>query len=65
MRTQTASDKIKQFCREYSANEENSFVRQLRERGMTDEQIAIVVTEIENTCPVCWDNDRGCHCGSW
>ena len=61
----TASDEIKQFCRQYSANEENSFVRQLREGGLTDEQIVIVIETIERTCPLCWDNERGCQCDSW
>jgi len=37
-------------------------VERLRELGMDDDMIAAVIEIVDDTCPHCWDNHRGCHC---
>ncbi len=38
------------------------FVKKLRARGISDEDIQIVLLELGRICFHCFDNSPGCHC---
>jgi len=38
------------------------FVKWLREDGLTEEQIDIVLGAMADICPDCWDCEAPCHC---
>lgn len=57
-----AAEVIKEFCQAYSYKDENAFVRELRKREFTDEQIKDVVCVLQNMCKHCFDSDPGCPC---
>lgn len=41
---------------------ENLLVRRLRAQGFNWEQICAILETVVDTCPDCWDADRGCQC---
>ncbi len=42
--------------------EDKLFVKKLRDSGLNDEQIAIVLKTINDVCTVCWDCEESCQC---
>lgn len=38
------------------------FVKTLRDGGLNNEQIAIVINAVDNTCQECWNRESGCAC---
>jgi len=54
---------IQAFCLEHSYSEkDNLFIKRLKKEGFNNEQIVKIIMATENTCPICYDNDRGCTC---
>lgn len=59
----TDKEKILQWCHEESYGiGENNFVKKLRDGGLDDQQIIVVIEALDNTCRRCFDGDGGCQC---
>jgi hypothetical protein len=50
---------IEKFC---LGDSSNLFVQKLRDGGLSDEHIAVVINAIKDTCNDCWDSEKGCQC---
>jgi hypothetical protein len=46
----------------YGSAKDCFFVEQLRTGGLTDEQIAVTLNVVDNTCHECWNAEAGCQC---
>ena len=40
------------------------FVKILRDGGLDNEQIAIVINAVDSTCRECWNQESGCQCNN-
>lgn len=59
----TAPETIRRFNEENHRTEDVLFVRLLRAKGMTDEQIAGVIEAVWEVCPDCYDGIASkCYC---
>lgn len=53
---------IAAWCIEFSSCEENLFIRELRAKGLSDEQILVVLKQLDATCLYCFNGDKNCFC---
>jgi hypothetical protein len=58
-----AEQAIKDWNNNYGYSDDDiELIKKMRSGGLTDEQIAIALNAIEDTCPHCWDAEKGCQC---
>ncbi len=60
-----AKQVIKEFNESYLHNQSNRdllFIQRLKNAKLKEEEIALVLTILEDTCKKCFDNIRSCNC---
>jgi len=58
-----AEDRIKSWCEDWGHyGREPLLVKRMREKNLTNENIADVLEIIGNTCMECYDSKSGCRC---
>lgn len=40
------------------------FIQKLQAADLTDDQIALCIQAMDETCPSCRDSDNSCHCNN-
>ncbi len=55
-------EEIKEFCQYYSQSDSNLFVQRLKEGGLSDKMIIVVLDSVVGVCKYCFDSDNPCYC---
>ena len=56
------SERIKAFCQSENHKDEVSLVHKLRDGGLSEAMIVVVIDALESTCEICRDNELRCRC---